>query len=80
MRLPLIIPGRGAWLPELDAGYGSQCITPCLPYSILAESDGCIEVNGKRNRDAAWYYPDPKPAAKQIQGYVAFWKGVSVEQ
>ena len=31
------------------------------------------------NRDAAWYYPAPKDAAKQISGYVAFWKGVKVE-
>lgn len=37
-----------------------------------------IEVNGQRNKDAAWYYPDPKEAAKKISGYVAFWKGVEV--
>lgn len=37
-----------------------------------------IEVNGQRNSDAAWYYPQPKDAAKQIAGYVAFWKGVTV--
>jgi uncharacterized protein (DUF427 family) len=39
-----------------------------------------IEVNGKRNRDAAWYYHDPKPAATQIKGHIAFWKGVKVEK
>ena len=39
-----------------------------------------VEVNGKRNAGAAWYYPEPKPAAKQIAGYVAFWKGVKVEK
>jgi uncharacterized protein (DUF427 family) len=38
-----------------------------------------VEVNGERNADAAWYYPDPKPAAAQIKDYVAFWKGVRVE-
>jgi uncharacterized protein (DUF427 family) len=37
-----------------------------------------VEVDGQVNRDAAWYYPDPKPAAKNIAGYVAFWKGVQV--
>ena len=37
-----------------------------------------IEVNGEQNPDAAWYYPEPKDAAKQIAGYVAFWKGVKV--
>jgi len=35
-----------------------------------------IEVDGKVNKDAAWYYVSPKDAAKQITGYVAFWKGV----
>ena len=38
-----------------------------------------LEVDGKQNEDAAWYYPSPKEAAKQITGYVAFWKGVKVE-
>jgi len=38
-----------------------------------------VEVNGEKNPDAAWYYPDPKPAAAQIRDHVAFWKGVSVE-
>ena len=39
-----------------------------------------VAVNGQVNRDAAWYYPQPKDAAKQIAGRVAFWKGVSVEK
>lgn len=38
-----------------------------------------IEVDGMQNENAAWYYPDPKPAAKEIKGRIAFWKGVSVE-
>jgi uncharacterized protein (DUF427 family) len=38
-----------------------------------------IEVNGQTNKDAAWYYPEPKDAAQQIKGRVAFWKGVKVE-
>ena len=37
-----------------------------------------IVVNGKRNAGAAWYYADPKDAAKEIRGRVAFWKGVKV--
>ncbi|HEY9704594.1 MAG TPA: DUF427 domain-containing protein [Allocoleopsis sp.] len=37
-----------------------------------------IEVSGKVNKDAAWYYPQPKDAAKKIAGYVAFWRGVQV--
>ncbi|HYC48042.1 MAG TPA: DUF427 domain-containing protein, partial [Burkholderiales bacterium] len=38
-----------------------------------------VAVNGEINRDAAWYYPEPKDAAKNIAGHVAFWKGVKVE-
>jgi uncharacterized protein (DUF427 family) len=35
-------------------------------------------VDGQTNPDAAWYYPTPKEAAKQIAGRIAFWKGVQV--
>ena len=38
-----------------------------------------LAVNGRENRDAAWYYPEPKAAAANIKGYIAFWKGVKVE-
>jgi uncharacterized protein (DUF427 family) len=37
-----------------------------------------LEVGGKTNPNAVWYYPEPKDAAKQIRGRVAFWKGVTV--
>ena len=37
-----------------------------------------VVVNGQVNKDAAWYYPTPKDAAKNIAGHVAFWKGVQV--
>ena len=39
-----------------------------------------LEVDGKINVDAAWYYPDPMPAAEQIRGRVAFWKGVQISE
>jgi uncharacterized protein (DUF427 family) len=38
-----------------------------------------VVVNGKTNANAAWYYPDPKPAANEIKGRIAFWKGVEVD-
>jgi len=38
-----------------------------------------IEVDGKINRDAAWFYPDTKPAAREIKNHVAFWRGVEVK-
>ncbi len=37
-----------------------------------------VVVDGKENPDAAWFYSDPKPAAKQIKDHVAFWRGVEV--
>jgi uncharacterized protein (DUF427 family) len=37
-----------------------------------------IEADGATNKDAAWYYAEPKQAAAQIKGRVAFWKGVKV--
>ena len=37
-----------------------------------------LEVAGQQNPDAAWFYPEPKDAAAQIRGRVAFWKGVEV--
>lgn len=39
-----------------------------------------ISVNGLENKDAAWYYPQAKEKAKNIEGYIAFWKGVKVER
>ena len=39
-----------------------------------------IEVDEQSNEDAAWYYPDTSELAKNIKGYVAFWKGVKVEE
>ena len=38
-----------------------------------------VAVDGQVNRDAAWYYPEPKEAARNITGRIAFWKGVKVE-
>lgn len=38
-----------------------------------------VVVDGQVNKDAAWYYPETKPAADAIRGHVAFWKGVKVE-
>jgi uncharacterized protein (DUF427 family) len=50
--------------------------TTC-PWKGLASYFDVV-VGDKRLADAAWYYPDPKPAAAEIAGYVAFWRGVEV--
>jgi uncharacterized protein (DUF427 family) len=39
-----------------------------------------LDVNGKMNPDAAWFYPDPFDAAKEIKGRIAFWRGVTVTE
>ena len=39
-----------------------------------------LAVDGQVNRDAAWYYPEPKDAARNITGRIAFWKGVEVTE
>lgn len=54
----------------------SQTHTTC-PWKGVA-SYYTLEVEGKRNENAAWYYPNPSTAARQIAGYIAFWKGVQV--
>lgn len=54
----------------------SDTHTTC-PWKGLA-SYYHVAVDGKVNKDAAWYYPAPKEAAKEIKDYVAFWRGVTV--
>lgn len=52
--------------------------TTCAWKGVASYYD--VVVDGRVNQDAAWHYPAPKPAAKQIAGYVAFWRGVQVTQ
>jgi len=52
--------------------------TTC-PWKGLA-SYYTLNVDGKKNQDAAWFYPQPKEAANHITNYVAFWKGVKVTE
>ena len=51
--------------------------TSRCPWKGLA-SYYSIAVDGEVNEDAAWYYPEPSEAARQIKDHVAFWKGVVV--
>lgn len=65
---------------SVKAGYliDSQTHTTC-PWKGQA-SYYSLNVDGKVNSDAAWYYPSPKPAASEIKEYMAFWKGVQVTE
>jgi uncharacterized protein (DUF427 family) len=39
-----------------------------------------LDVQGQTNRDAVWYYPEPKSAAAAIKDHVAFWRGVTISE
>lgn len=52
--------------------------TTCAWKGVASYYD--VLVGGEVNKDAAWYYPAPKEAAKNIAGHVAFWRGVTVER
>ncbi|WP_237226250.1 DUF427 domain-containing protein [Rubinisphaera sp. JC750] len=56
-----------------DSDHHSSC-----PWKGTASYYNVV-VEGETNQNAAWYYPEPKSAAENIKGYVAFWKGVQVE-
>lgn len=55
----------------------SSTHTTCGWKGVASYCD--VVVNGEVNRDAAWYYPEPKPAAANVKDHVAFWRGVVVE-
>jgi uncharacterized protein (DUF427 family) len=77
----LVIEGNHYFPPtaiKSDYFKPSQTHTSC-PWKGQA-SYYTLEVDGESNKDAAWYYPEAKSAAREIQGYVAFWKGVKVEK
>jgi uncharacterized protein (DUF427 family) len=54
----------------------SELHTTCPWKGVASYYD--VVVGGEVNKDAAWYYPEPKDAAKKIAGYIAFWRGVEV--
>lgn len=55
----------------------SESHTTCHWKGVASYYD--VVVDGKENRDAAWYYPEPSKAAHPIRGKIAFWHGVKVE-
>jgi uncharacterized protein (DUF427 family) len=76
-----LVEGNVYFPPEtLDRRYvkGSPTTTVCSWKGTAHYFT--VVVDGAENPDAAWYYPDPKPAAKNIKDHVAFWHGVKVER
>lgn len=56
---------------------GSETRSTC-PWKGVASYHHVV-VAGETNRDAAWYYPQPRPAAEEIRDRIAFWRGVEIE-
>lgn len=77
----IVVEGNHYFPPDAvnrDFLVSSQTHTTC-PWKGIA-SYYSLTINGVVNKDAAWYYPQPKEAAAQIKDYLAFWKGVKVEE
>ena len=63
---------------SVDASFLTDSATTSVcPWKGTAHYHS-VKVGDAENRDAAWYYPDPKSAAKEISDRIAFWKGVKV--
>lgn len=77
----IIVEGNHYFPPQsirLEYFRPSDAHTTCPWKGVASYYD--VVVDGETNAGAAWYYPQPKDAAKQIKGYVAFWRGVKVGQ
>jgi uncharacterized protein (DUF427 family) len=75
----VVVEGNHYFPPEsVDAAFlrDSDTHTSC-PWKGQASYYHLV-VDGKENPDAAWHYPETKPAADEIRGRIAFWRGVSV--
>lgn len=76
----VIVEGNHYFPPEsINRHYfrPSENHTVCPWKGVASYYD--LEVDGQINRGAAWYYPEPKAAARNIKDYVAFWRGVQIE-
>lgn len=75
----VVVDGNHYFPPEAvdPAVLRPSATTSVCPWKGTARYHS-LEAGGRENRDAAWFYPDPKPQAEQIRGRIAFWKGVEV--
>ena len=77
----IVIEGNHYFPPD---SIKKECFAPSethstCPWKGLA-SYYHVKAGEKLNQDAAWFYPEPKDAAKSIKNYVAFWRGVTVTE
>ena len=77
----IVIEGNHYFPPESikKEYFKSSSTNTVCPWKGTA-SYYTIEVDGKSNEDAAWYYPETSELAKSIKNHVAFWKGVTIEE
>jgi len=76
----VVVEGNHYFPPEtINRTYFKDSTTHTTCHWKGLASYYTVEVNGQTNPNAAWYYPTPMDAAKEITGYVAFWNGVKVE-
>jgi len=75
-----VVEGNQYFPPEaIDGQYFQESSTHTVcPWKGEASYYN-VMVDGQVNKDAAWFYPNPKPAAAEIKDHVAFWRGVKVE-
>ena len=76
----VVVEGNHYFPPDaLDRQYlePSSQTTECVWKGTASYYD--VVVDGQVNEGAAWYYPEPRPAAESIKDRVAFWRGVTVE-
>ncbi|AFY88307.1 MAG: hypothetical protein CLLPBCKN_001215 [Chroococcidiopsis cubana SAG 39.79] len=75
-----IVEGNHYFPPDaIDKQYFQESSThTTCPWKGTASYYNVV-VDGQVNKDAAWYYPTAKEKAKNIEGYIAFWRGVKVE-
>ncbi|MBT3046854.1 MAG: DUF427 domain-containing protein [gamma proteobacterium symbiont of Ctena orbiculata] len=75
----LIVEGNHYFPPDsLNREYFRSSSTTSICSWKGTASYYTISVDGRENRDAAWYYPSPSAAAEEIRNHVAFWHGVEI--
>ena len=76
-----IVEGNVYFPPEtIDKNFFKDSATTSVCHWKGTAHYFTVAVDGDENKDAAWYYPEPKAEAAQIKNYVAFWKGVEVQR
>ena len=75
----VVVEGNHYFPPEaINADFFEKSVSHTIcPWKGEASYYNVV-VDGQTNKDAAWYYPDPKEAAAEIKDRIAFWRGVSV--